>query len=236
MKTGQILLILFGMLLCIHSHAAESHVLFREDFNNLNNWEPLYFPKIKRHSSYTVVFGEGRSFLKAVSDASASALVYGKTFPVYDYPRIRWRWKVDNVYRKAGARRKSGDDYPIRIFVLFPYDPEAAVFSEKVMYAAARALYGRYPPHTTLIYVWGSRDHEAGIVKSPYTDRSRIVLLEQGREKVGRWIDEEVNILEDYRKAFGKAPPPKAGIAVMNDSDNTGERSTSYLEFIEVFK
>jgi hypothetical protein len=50
------------------------------------------------------------------------------------------------------------------------------------------------------------------------------------------WRDEEINIVEDYEKAFGTRPPLRARIAVMNDSDNTGERAVSYLEFIEVYR
>jgi hypothetical protein len=63
-----------------------------------------------------------------------------------------------------------------------------------------------------------------------------MVLLEQGAANVGVWRDEEINIVEDYEKAFGTRPPLRARIAVMNDSDNTGERAVSYLEFIEVYR
>lgn len=63
-----------------------------------------------------------------------------------------------------------------------------------------------------------------------------MVFLERGAKKVRTWQDEEVDILADYQKAFGVKPPLRARIAVMNDSDDTGESSTSYMEFIEVFK
>ena len=36
--------------------------------------------------------------------------------------------------------------------------------------------------------------------------------------------------------AFGCKPPEKAGIAMMNDSDNTGEQSVSYLDYIEGYR
>jgi hypothetical protein len=49
-------------------------------------------------------------------------------------------------------------------------------------------------------------------------------------------VEEEANILEDYTKAFGAAPPAIASIAIMNDSDNTGESSVSYVDYIEVYK
>ena len=53
---------------------------------------------------------------------------------------------------------------------------------------------------------------------------------------VGTWQDEQVDIVKDYREAFRSDPPAKARIAVMNDSDNTGESAVSWVEYIEVFK
>ena len=50
----------------------------------------------------------------------------------------------------------------------------------------------------------------------------------------GQWTEEETNMLEDYRKAFGQEPPHRARLAVMNDSDNTGEAALSYIDYIRV--
>jgi len=33
---------------------------------------------------------------------------------------------------------------------------------------------------------------------------------------------------EDYKQAFGKEPPMISGIAIMTDTDNTGESATAY--------
>jgi hypothetical protein len=236
MKIVKTLVILISVFLCFQSYAARNNILFREEFKNLDNWEPFYFPKIKKHSSYKPIAEGHHTYLKAESDASASALICKKTFNVYNYPRIRWRWKIDNVYVKARTGIKAGDDYPIRVYVNFQYDPGTAGLSERLTYAAAKALYGHYPPHSTLNYVWASREDDAEITPSPYTDRAMIIVLEKGQAKIGKWVDEEADIIQDYQRAFGKKPPPVARIAVMNDSDNTQERSTSYLEFIEVFK
>jgi len=211
-------------------------VLFREDFKNLSNWEPLYFPKIKEHSTYTIVSEKGHSLLKAESRHSASAIIYRRTFNVYEYPHMRWRWKVDNVYTKGDIRQKSGDDYPVRVYVAFQYDPERAGVGARLEYGIARALYGKYPPDSTLNYVWTGQEIAERIITSPYTDRAKIVILEKGRSNIGNWVEETVNILDDYRKAFGKDPPQTAGIAIMNDSDDTGEMAVSYVEYIEVFK
>lgn len=211
-------------------------VLFREEFVDLSNWEPFFFPKIKKHTLYTIAQEEGRHYLKAESDGSASAIVYKSSFNVYDFPKARWRWRVDNIFAKGDARKKAGDDYPLRVYVMFEYDPEKAGAFEKIKYGIAKSLYGAYPPHSSLSYVWASKEEPDRIIESPYTDRAKMVLLEQGAGNVGAWRNEEVDMVEDYEKAFGTKPPLRARIAIMNDSDNTGERAVSYLEFIEVFR
>lgn len=228
--------ILFVALSTSFATAEEKKTLFREDFNSLVNWEPLYFPKIKTHSTYSITKDGQRSYLRTESHASASAIIHKKTFNIYDYPRMRWRWKVDNVYTKATPKEKAGDDYPIRIYVMFQYDPQKADMTEKLRYGVAKTVYGTYPPHSTLNYVWTGHEIAERMITSPYTDKAKIIILEQSPNRIGTWMEETVNILEDYSKAFGRDAPTMAGIAIMNDSDNTGEKAVSYVDFLEVFK
>lgn len=216
-------------------HAAEK-VFLREDFENLDAWEPLLFREIQQHTRYAVEKQESSNVLVARSDNSASALVCKQTFNVAEFPIIRWRWKVDTVYAKGNYRLKSGDDYPVRVYVLFAFDPETAGIGLKLKYGIVKTLYGRYPPHSSLNYIWANRPEETKPVVSPFTDRSIMIPLQQGSQNVGRWMMETVNVLEDFRRFFNVDPPPRATLAIMNDSDNTGENATSYIEFIEVLK
>ncbi len=214
--------------------AAGPDVALREDFDSLAAWELLTFPKITAHSTYTLDREGDNSILMAESRASASGLIYRRTFSIRETPRLRWRWKVTHLSDKGNPKEKQGDDYPIRIYVLFPYDPVQATLGERLRYTAAKALYGKYPPHSTLSYVWTGRDIPDRIFISPYTDKARIVVLQKGTHKVGRWVEESVNVWEDYRQAFGKAPPATAGIGIMSDTDNAGGTATAYVDFIEV--
>ena len=216
-------------------HAAEN-VFLREDFENLDTWEPLFFCEIQRHTSYAVEKQEKSNVLVIRSDNSASAIVCKQSINVAEFPIIRWRWKVDNVYAKGNYRLKSGDDYPIRVYVLFAFDPETAGIGLRLKYGIIKTLYGRYPPQSSLNYIWASRPEETEPVASPFTDRSIMIPLQQGPQNVGRWVKETINVLEDFRRFFGVDLPPRATLGIMNDSDNTGERSTSYIEFIEVLK
>lgn len=209
----------------------------REDFNNLENWMPVLFPSIHRHTVYGIEStGESR-YLKAVSRASSSGLLYKQEFDVYRSPNIRWRWKVDSVYTGENAEmanRKQGDDYPIRILLLFKFDPNLVDPPRRFTYQAAKRRYGDYPPHSALAYVWASSSTAEPIITSPYSQYTRIVSLQRGGERIMRWIDENRNILEDYRLAFGEDPPATATLAILSDSDDMGQSSVSYLEFIEI--
>ncbi len=206
----------------------------KEDFATLDNWEPVLFPKIENHTTYEIEGRETGSVLKTRSSGSASGIRYRDEFDVYDCPRLRWRWRVENVYRGGDARRKSGDDYPLQVYIMFKYDPDRASFGESMTYGLAKLVYGAYPPHSSLKYIWASRTHERKVYPSAYTDRVRMIIMRSGAAEVGTWLEEDVDIVTDYERAFGEKPPATASIAVMNDSDNTGEAAVSYVDYIIV--
>jgi len=223
--------LLFLLLLGgVHAWAGED-VLFRDEFNSIENWRELKFKNIENMTTYESKDG----VLNTYSKASASGLIYRKSFNVSSHPFVSWRWKVDSVYEKGDGRTKKGDDYPLRIYIVFQYNPDTAGFAKAMKYRAVKLLYGEYPPDSSLNYVWASRLDKNSMITSPYTDRSKMVVLQTGTAEAGEWVTETVNILEDYEKAFGAPPPEKASIAVMNDSDNTGESSRAYLDYIKVF-
>ena len=207
-----------------------------EQFQSLDNWEPIIFPKIEKQSEYFINQSKEGTILVARSNGSASGIRYVKEFNVYAYPVLRWRWKVDNVFAKGNVEEKSGDDYPLRVYVIFKYDSDEASFGERIKYGLAKMLYGEYPPQSSLNYIWANRPHKNRICPSPFTQRAQMILLRAGDEETGRWVEEQVNIVDDYQQAFGTLPPPKASLAIMSDSDNTGEAAQSYMDFIQVLQ
>ena len=227
--------VLMAQMLSIAVVSAQEPVALREDFNTLDNWKPLNFPKIERHSEYVITLeNAGKRILTTRSNASASGIIFKGSFSPYHHPILRWRWKVDNVYSKADPHTKQGDDYPLRVYVIFEYDPAKAGLAQRAKYGLAKKLYGEYPPLASLSYVWTSQNIAEPFFDSPYTDRAKMIPLRSGTELLGQWVEEEVNILADYRRVFGEDPPASASLAIMNDSDNTGEAAVSHLDFIEV--
>jgi hypothetical protein len=156
-------------------------------------------------------------------------------FNVYEYPRLRWRWKVENCYKKGDASMKKGDDYPLRLYVMFKYVPSDPAVRKSLKHGLANLFYGRTPPYTTLNYIWANRDHGKMIMPNPYSESAMMILLQAGEGRAGQWIHEDIDIVEDYKKAFGTPPPAIAGLAIMNDSDDTGESSVSWVDDIEIY-
>jgi len=213
--------------------ARAQSVALREEFTSLANWKHYQFPKVDRLSEYSVVAIGNDSVLRTSSDNSASALLLQKTFKVDSFPVLRWRWKVQNIYQNGDEVTKAGDDYALRIYVNFKYEPEYASFLDRAKYSMAKAIFGEYPPHSALSYIWANRTHNKRILPNPFQkEKTKMVIVREGKACLGVWKTEEVNILENYREAFGRAPPDIASLAIMNDSDGTGEKSVSYLDYI----
>ena len=116
-------------------------------------------------------------------------LLCNQEFNVYDFPKVRWRWKVDNIFQKGNAKTKEGNDYPLRIYILFKYDPERASGWEKIQYQYAKLIYGEYPPHSTIDYIWSSRQHPETIITNSHSNKSKMILLQKGLENVAKWVD-----------------------------------------------
>ncbi len=193
-----------------------------------DGWKPLAFKKIEKHTTYTLVKDDHTVVIRAVAHASASGLTREIKINPKEYPIVQWRWKVMNILKKGDVYRKEGDDYPARIYITFEYDPSKLGFVEKAAYKVGRLLYGEDLPLAAINYIWESKAPIGTMVPNPYTARVMMFVVESGAAKLGQWVNEERNVFEDYKKAFSQEPPMISGVAIMTDTDNTGESATAY--------
>ena len=49
-----------------------------------------------------------------------------------------------------------------------------------------------------------------------------------GPGHLNRWVAEERNVYADYKRIFNQEPPEISGVAIMTDSDNTGESAVAW--------
>ena len=200
-----------------------------------NGWKSLTFQKIPQHTTYRFVKDGDRVAVKAASQASSSGLTKEILIDPKEYPIIQWQWKVSNILKAGNVAKKEGDDYPARIYVTFQYDSAKVGLFGKAKYEAAKLIYGQYPPLGAINYIWESRAPVGTAVPNPYTDQVHMIVVESGTAKLNTWITEERNVYEDYKRTFGQEPPMISGVAIMTDTDNTGEAAEAYYGDI-VFK
>jgi hypothetical protein len=197
-------------------------------------WDHVTFRSVKARTNYTAVEEEGKIVIKAHAVKSASALVKRIRFDPKRTPALRWRWKISNTLN-GDERQKSGDDSAARVYVMFEYAPERATALKRLKYETARIFYGEYPPHAALNYIWANLLPTGAVLPNAYADNSMMIAMKSGNTMAGKWMDEKVNIYEDYIKHFGGEPPMASGVGIMTDSDNTGGEVSAWYSDITLW-
>jgi hypothetical protein len=193
-----------------------------------DGWRPLRFRKIPRHTEYALANDSGVWVVRASSRAAASGYTYAVRVDLRRYPILRWRWKVENVLENGDVHSKAGDDYAARIYVTFEYDPDSVGLWKKARYLAARQILGDLPI-SAITYIWASHAEIGSIVDNAFAAGFvKMIVVESGPSRTGEWREETRNLYEDFRRAFGDEPPPVSGVAIMTDTDNTGESAVAY--------
>ena len=70
-------------------------------------------------------------------------------------------------------------------------------------------------------YVWSSTLQVGTRTVSPHFSKVKIKVIRSGNDSLGIWIEERVNVFQDFEEFFNSSPPIVEVIAIMSDSDNT---------------
>ena len=180
-------------------------------------------------TKYTLVRDDdlGATVLEGSASAAAGALIYHFDGDAQLNSILRFKWKVGNIIPSSDPRTKAGDDYVARIYITFVSDPERAGVKEKAENAVVNAWLGETPPHAALSYVFTHKAALGAIITSPYTQRVKKIVVDADPASVGKWKSFTRDIYDDYKRAFGEEPPRISGIAIMVDTDNTGETASA---------
>jgi len=206
--------------------------LFRENFDNLNSWRTWEFTRIKRVSRYEVQEEAGNFVLRLEAERSAAGLILTRNFPVRKNLRLRWR--VEVYPRVIDPRRRTGDDFAIRIYVIFEQDAARAGWLERWALRDAPFRSEGILPERSLAYVSTRISGLPEFYPNPYTNRVVVLPILTDDDAIGAWQEISVDPVADYRRAFGKEPPAYFRFALMSDADDSRSRALAWLDFIEV--
>ena len=190
-------------------------------------WQPYILSHLKRRTEYRAVAQDGVIVMKAVADSSASGLSQQLKLDCRDTPYLTWKWNVSHILAEAN-NAFGPDDAPARVIVAFEGDKSKWNFEDQAFADRIMALTGNVIPYATLMYIWSNGDPEGSIIENRHTSRIKMVVAETGPGKLGEWVNEKRNLYEDYKRAFGEEPGKVISIGIMSDTDNTGQKVTTY--------
>jgi len=193
-----------------------------------SGWQPWILSPFKRLTSYQLVSREGKTVVRADAKSSASGLIHPLALDPGSYPLLQWRWKVDELISKADNSQKHLEDAPARLVVSFEGDMEKLTPQDRMLFDSVRILTGQQLPYATLMYIWGNRAPRETVIPNKHTSRIRMIVVDSGRDRLGRWQDVTRNVVEDYRRAFGEEPGRISAVGIMTDTDNTGDNAHAY--------
>lgn len=158
-----------------------------------------------------VVKDDKRLAFRLVSEGSSFALYRDVVLDPEEFPVLRWAWKTIALPVGGDIRERKSDDQAVQVYVIFPRWPFPKVNSDVIG------------------YIWDSRAPVGLKLTSPQSGNVKLVVLQSGGEKIGRWIQEERNVYRDYMELFGKKPLKVGKVAVMIDSNDTRSSAEAYV-------
>jgi len=185
-----------------------------------SGWRQRAFPG-KSATVYRAALKNGRAALSARATQSASMMQHRMRIAPQALGRLAFSWYVPALIDGADMARRDADDSPVRVVLAFDGDRSRLSPRDAMLSELAVALTGEPMPFATLMYVWCNQCPQEGVITNPRTDRIRKIALESGGGNLNRWLDYERDIRADYQRAFGEAPGPLIGVALMTDTDNT---------------
>lgn len=108
-----------------------SDVIFRDHFHDLDGWREWKFDKVDRLTLYEIREIEQQTVLRMEADSSASGLILDKNFSTVEGIIVRWRWRSDVPPGVSSPLRREGDDFAIRVYVIFERDASDAGWLER---------------------------------------------------------------------------------------------------------
>jgi Protein of unknown function (DUF3047) len=162
-------------------------------------------------SVYRVADENGRRFLRAMSEGlGIQAARQIESWNLATHPMLAWSWRPRQFPQGADERKSETNDSALAVYMAVPHSkirgPKAVkyIWSEKV------------PVGTHLT-------SNAGL--------TQVRVLRSGAPaSKDAWVEERVNVLQDWQAAFKESQTPKpGGIAVLTDADDT--KSTAAADY-----
>jgi hypothetical protein len=185
------------------SIAAEQDCVVVENFAGAKPGELPAGWKLRKDAGrevYAVTEEDGRRFLRASSRGLGVQAAKQHEWDPNEYPVLRWTWRPRTFPNGGDERQSKTNDSALAVYAVWPHS-SVAVKSVK--------------------YVW-SASVQPGTELESSRGLTQVRVLRNGKTGERGWVEERVNVADDYRRLFRDQTVPKAaGIAVLTDADDT---------------
>lgn len=198
-------------------------------------WRVVGIPgKKKPVTTFSVVAIDGRQVLKVEANKSYGNLVHELPAGFVPGPelKLRWSWRVDQGLPDSDLRRRETDDSPLKVCALFDQPLERLKLLDRTILGIARLTTSENLPSATLCYVWDTRLDPGTLLENAYTSRVRMIVVDAGKQGLGKWTTQSRDLTADFRRAFGEegaTVPALTAVLVGADADNTGGHSLGFI-------
>lgn len=157
-------------------------------------------------------------FLAAYAEQDDNFLIKKIEIDLVKFPYLNWSWRAQVLPAQGDESIKATCDVTACVNVVLKAS--------------------KWKPRT-IKYSWSTTLAEGTRTESPFAywpSRCDIVVMESGYENQGSWVNEKVNVLEDYKKFYKKKKVNSLVIeafVIMTDSDNTA--SVSAADYANIF-
>ena len=190
-------------------------------------WQPWLIRRGNTPTAYRTAEVDGVVVLEADSAEGGSALWRKIRIDPHRHPLLEWRWRVP-LDPDATPETASASSPLARLSLGFHGDASKLDFDDRATLRLAMLLTANGLPYASLMYVWMLDVPVETVLRSPWTDRVRMIVVESGAQRVGQWVSVRRNVLEDYRRAFGEEAGDIVGIGVMTDPGDDGSRRRGF--------
>lgn len=155
-------------------------------------------------ADFAVVKEGDRSVFRMRSAKTSFSLQKEVNVDLKQYPVLTWKWMATKLPAGGDFRKSKTDDQAAQLFLAF---------------SKTQAI----------VYIWDTSAPQGmtGDASAPFFMTIKAVVVRSGNAELGTWITESRNVYEDYKKFFGKEPPPVTGVRLQINSQHTGASAES---------
>jgi hypothetical protein len=212
MSRSALIAILCAVSFCF-SHQQDTSLAFFPGKDASEKNLPLEWKAMRgKGTEYSVAKEDSMVVLHAVSHQGNTLIGRKIQLPIANYPVMSWKWKAVQLPDSGKETEKRKNDSSCGVYVLL----KTGLFFK------------------ALKYVWSTTLPVGTALESRHNSNVKIIVLESGKERLGQWVSERVNVRDDINRFFGDKWNEIHGIGIMTDSDNTHSSAEAWYADIRL--